>query len=914
MPIEKIQLRGISRAPSDLHTTDGGCAESLNVQTDFDEIAPAVKPEDLTAREDSFEVCGLPPVSAGEVYDILYIHKQTSYRNYICRQGNDIGYWVKENDVISLQVLYTLASEETLDSITSIGNTIILSTSSNIFYIKWKNGEYKMLGSDIPVPHLEFRTEDDEEQEWEEPIELVTFGMSQEWYNSVMETESEEDPSYYKAWRIGRELKIKDNSALAAWDGINDRIQKSVSVLVARTYDNKDFLAPVLLRYGVRLYDGTYKHVSAPVLVSNDLAHGLAPDSRRKVFTEGQVGVIAGTYMLRVISGTATLGTGYKIYFSGSMNLDEWDDIISSIDIFSAEYLYETPNGESVEYVTNHERKPLGQAEFLTKTEWENAEKDYITRLKEQILGKGPFFRIAKIEKKDIVDGVISETVLKAVSQDYLLSQTTLKDSGEVSSLISFKKSYTYNSRLILSNIKERLYAGPDIFSSVDKITGGSSADYSSFFYINTDNGEVKIVRGMNNLNLGAAYIIGSYIAYPNSKCFKAEVYRSVSEGVWERKTFTMEEHPLWINCAFSVESVDSAEWEEVSALPVVDDIIDSENRILVSEVANPFSFPLVAVNAFSSKILGFAAATTALSTGQFGQFPLYVFTAEGIEALQVASDGTFVAHHPVSRDVALEGSITPIDQAVIYATDRSVMLLSGSETKDLSPYMNGRHYIIEKEAAEAIECFIQNVPLLLNDTTPFIAYVKNARALYDYVGRRLIFVSSDENLLDYQYVYKLDAGTWHKLSLFDNNGARQHIVNILNSYPEAFAQVDAGDNATHLFDFSQSLNPSSNSASRGLIATRTIDFGHPELYKTITRLKIRGNYLSEREEQFKKVKGCQYLLLGSNDGVCFHLLHSLRGPSWKFFRIILISNLLPTDRLSYIEVEWEQRFTNKLR
>lgn len=1013
MPTKRIQLRGISRTPSDRMVEDGGCAESLNMQTDFSELAPNVKPKDLTKDPDCWEKYGLPPAGA-YIYDIKYIHKGNNYRNFICAMGKQIFVWKKEEAYVAYldnvddeqvladhagriaalvnteladgqmnltqrmwlinqlerfsahkpvelwgeftsvadaetrienlqaalalesftlecdfraaveayydhNIFVELGNDEELQEITSIGNTLIISSTKNVYYVLYKDGEYKFLGNDIPVPHLEFRTEDDDEQEWEEPIETpVTFGMSQEWYNSVMETESEEDPSYYKAWRIGRELRIKDGSALAAWDRIIDRIQKSISVLVARAYDNIDFLAPVLLRYGVRLYDGTYKHVSAPVLVSNDLAHSLAPASRRKVFTEGQVGVIAGTYMLRVISGTATLGTGYKIYFSGSLNLADWDDIISSIDIFSVEYLFEAPNGESVEYVTNHEVTPSSQAEFLTKTEWDNAEKDYLTLRKEQILSKGPFFRIARIEKKDIVNGVIPETVLKAVSQDYLLTQNTLKDSGEASSLVSFKKSYTYNSRLILSNIKERLYAGPDIFSSIDKITGGYNDVYSSFFYINTDCGELRIVQGMNNLTLGSAYDIGNYIAYPNSKCFKAEVYRAVSGGTWMRKTFTMEEHPLWINCAFSVESVDWDEWEQVSALPVVNDTIESDNRIIVSEVANPFSFPLVAANTFGSKILGFAAATTALSTGQFGQFPLYVFTAEGIEALQVASDGTFVSHHPVAREVAIEGSITQIDQAIIFTTERSVMMLSGSEVTDIAPYMNGRHYVLEPEVASLLQANSKWEDLVLTDTTPFMTFMREARAIYDYIGKRLIFASRINELLDYypyMYAYKLDTQTWHKVTLVGNIWeTKLHVTSVLNSYPEAFVQVNTEFGYTRLYDFSNAIDVLDPESSRGLVATRILNFEQPDIYKTIKCLRIRGNYLPERIEDGATVKTCQYILLGSNDGINFHILHSLRGQSWKFFRIVLLTDFMPTDRIAYIELEWEPRFTNKMR
>ena len=48
--ISRIQLRGISRTPSDRLTTDGGCAESLNVSLDNTELAPAFVPDDVTGK------------------------------------------------------------------------------------------------------------------------------------------------------------------------------------------------------------------------------------------------------------------------------------------------------------------------------------------------------------------------------------------------------------------------------------------------------------------------------------------------------------------------------------------------------------------------------------------------------------------------------------------------------------------------------------------------------------------------------------------------------------------------------------------------------------------------------------------------------------------------------------------------
>ena len=133
--------------------------------------------------------------------------------------------------------------------------------------------------------------------------------------------------------------------------------------------------------------------------------------------------------------------------------------------------------------------------------------------------------------------------------------------------------------------------------------------------------------------------------------------------------------------------------------------IDEQENKLSMSEIDNPFFFPLGRTYTFQSKVLGVAIATTALSQGQFGQFPLYVFTEDGIWAMETAADGSFVTSKPLSRDVCTNpASITSIDNAVVFVTDKGVMLLQGSQVVNISSYMNGKHYTIEETAKVILE------------------------------------------------------------------------------------------------------------------------------------------------------------------------------------------------------------------
>jgi hypothetical protein len=78
-----------------------------------------------------------------------------------------------------------------------------------------------------------------------------------------------------------------------------------------------------------------------------------------------------------------------------------------------------------------------------------------------------------------------------------------------------------------------------------------------------------------------------------------------------------------------------------------------------------------------------------------------------------------------------------------------------------------------------------------------------------------------------------------------------------------------------------------------------------PDVYKSITRIKIRGDYDKEN---------VKFILQGSNNGKDFVTLNSFRGKSWKMFRIFILADLEPTERISWIDVDFEPRYNNRLR
>ena len=57
-----------------------------------------------------------------------------------------------------------------------------------------------------------------------------------------------------------------------------------------------------------------------------------------------------------------------------------------------------------------------------------------------------------------------------------------------------------------------------------------------------------------------------------------------------------------------------------------------------------------------------------------------------------------------------------------------------------------------------------------------------------------------------------------------------------------------------------------------------------------------------------------KYILLASMDGKVWQRLSSRGGGSFKWFKIVLVTSLAPVERIGWLDVDVETRYTNKLR
>lgn len=523
-------------------------------------------------------------------------------------------------------------------------------------------------------------------------------------------------------------------------------------------------------------------------------------------------------------------------------------------------------------------------------------------------------------ERKDIV-----------VNKEYLQSLTTretMTDDYLSHDRITAKYSQTYNGRINLSGIRRELFQGfmaGSMFSYANnseaswelKKDGKVVLDFGSLDYrdisIQTmieEGGERYIVNSYVSSHLApfvssmytngdfAPTSWGCYVFYPNTHATMMRIHAGID-------TYEVKLKPHdFLNGAYGVidyELIRKQNTTHTEPPTKLENIIDVPNKIYTSEINNPFFFPVTGINTIGTgRILGIATAAKALSEGQFGQFPLYAFTDEGVWALEVNSTGGYSAKQPITRDVCLSSkSITQIDSAVLFTTDRGIMLLQGSQAMCISDVLNGEN-AVPITVLPKIDKILEHADLSKGTLRilPFMDFVRDCRMIYDYEHQRIIaYNTSKEYNCNYAYMFSLKSKQWGMM--------QSNIADNVNSYPDALAVLYDGS----LVNFSDETDE----VYKSIVVSRPIKLDTYDIHKSVDTIIQRG--------VFKKghVKS---ILYASNDlynwvpvwSSIDHYLRGFRGTPYKYIRIVLLANLSNNEGITGCSVQFTPRLTNQPR
>ena len=823
-----------------------------------------------------------------------------------------------------------LGETEEITGITSVGNTLIVSTNENMYYFLWKNGQYNFLGNKIPIPAIHFRMGGLESLRTAPDVSGIDIGTLEKdklvGFSRMNEEGivfAHENPGDKYSYGASSKKYVFDldfekgfwNEYLDTIWGEIDRIVREQSLLGKAVF-------PMFVRYAVRLYDGTLYSQSIPILLGAEISRFV--DAKTNLF-QYVSNDDEERHAATMVSSYVEIADGYSIVMNadGETNIyDGWEDIVQSVDVFVSQQI--TPiQRDAAKLVLDY----IGDLEFSYSTgraymindltldpyyTVENQDKMILNYQNTYLAKSFPVneFKALSGDKKLEID----------TSSDYIMAQEALKETPWSMHYTKGRKLFNYNKRLLMTGVEQVLSSGYQFLHSVSWKLGDAVMADSSFrflYYLRGENGEsVVISRDANGNALiqrqKKAVVSGdptlytespyAWLAYPDSRCYKIEMYEAKGNSVimssYTTRVFDQAD-VAYAFIGFGQQFNRPVDTDmSVGILPSYENrVYKMPSSLVVSKVNNPFIFAAEDVVTFTAgELMNIAVATRPLSEGQFGQFPLYVFTDEGVFALSTDNQGRFLTSHPVSRDVLIgDDALTGIEQGVFFAAARGLLLLQGSTVTKVSAVMDGAPDELGPLFAQEISRTLMD-SLAIEFPARFSEFIKGCRMAYDYANSRIVLFRDDTAT---QYVYKFDTQSWHRM----NTGIGS-LVRALNSYPEALV-VSRTARGQSVYNLSVTSESDQASAVPGMVYTRDLILDGADIYKTVSRLKVRGRF---------KNGHVRWQLQGSNDGLNYQNIHSLRGPSWKWYRIVLVSRLSPNERVSYIELDYEPKFVDKIR
>lgn len=885
---------GITRTPSDFLCSDGELAECINLATDTEELKPMVQPARSLNTQAIHTHAGVPLT---ENLPVIYIHRYNDQKRYIYTRiirnmhGNPDSYrlyWGYENNGNLTHGGDLVTNNTKLAKVTSIGKTLIVTADDGMHYYLWKedvvNGQrvmsYKSLG-DLKAPDIRLYM-------------IGSTGVKYRVKNGL---------SYDGILNDSAQLLNK-----ADYPDAREKYNELIKALYAKNKkavsNKKAFCEPFMARVALELYDGTYTHISQPVMLFPSITKNSVMDMNTN---ENQAILRTECCHLGYINNCFTdASRQHETQF-----YDDWDDIVKDIVIFVTREVsvYDVsvdqplPSPSSVYYDAIFSTGGGGSSQYYTKTEqgsFNVLEPRDTDEIRDDLVASSIFYKLCSIGRTG--DGVEHDAADKI--QSHTLENLTTQDRLEYDDYFSNSRMYpqfmySYNSRLNIASVRRSMFEGFGYFLPWDN---GSAASYTFDVTIRTDEGD-KVVRHVET----TVQKQGIFFYYPDSRAKHVTIYKG-SDRILDED---LKEHP-GLNGAYYFAGLPGASHDEpggTSATVPSYTEPDPErlpNYIIQSDVNNPWVFKAEGYHKVGTgKIVGMSTTTQALSMSQYGPFPLLVFSESGVWAMSVDKTGLYADIQPISRDICIAPStITQTDGAVFFVSKKGLMVAEragnglGVQIGCVSERMNGVTFNTSTLSPLATGTDWAGIVSACQGDTSFLGFVRSEKCFmaYDYIDSRLMMINPTYN---YSYVYNMADGTISKTVLPSG------MLNAVNDYPDYLLQGSDG----YLYSFYEKPREEEvGTRQLAFMLTRPMKLAGPVSQASLRQLKNVGTWNMSGGSM---VKTELYL---SEDMQTWFPDISRFGAAARYYRLALYIKMLPTERLSGTILTEQPRRSNNMR
>ena len=672
--------------------------------------------------------------------------------------------------------------------------------------------------------------------------------------------------------------------------------------------NNNRFIYPFFVRYALRMYDGSLVCPSSPCLMLPNV--GTAP----------QIWMIepsqSGTCDTYTSANIAELT--YRLIDRGQ--IEQWRGLISGLVIAVSSPIYSFNQGAewsarsrdmALKALPDDDgNEPVGYGLFddgdgCFSADWlfrkynsvDSNEKVFQIQLpqfdsdkiEESLTSKAEFYIVKEIALDELPQvGSWKYVDMEDRTLEGLEARQRLDDNVLSLSQRHGDVTMVYNSRLVVGAVTEHKFKGypPPLMNGFcsnirNGVPEGCSVVGMKALVTYVENGMPYTLCANGSLSNSTPL---TWFCYPGLQATTAVLWCLLSDGTYQRAELQLRQHRL-LNLSYWFNHFEEPLWSEpIEEEELTEDqqaelqmeeggfSVHTSNKLQQTAVNNPFLFEPKLTNLVGSSVIKAMATTTqALSQGQFGDFPLYVFTGDGIWALGVADDGAFATRQMVSRDVCLNGkSVVMTDNAVVFPTQQGLKMLTGSAISNLSGIMDGPlpDLSVFRNIDNAFNHF------LIDEQNSFSHVIANSKMAYDYPSNLLHIYPDD---IDAHYVYSFLNG---QFAISTDNSQP---LSIVNDYPNTVIQT-----STALWRFS---NQPTDTNIKGVAITRPICFDNAVELKRINDMRVIWKRMTRRSS-------VKVAVVASNDRMTWWRVKSLNSHSYRWYRIALFADINGYERI----------------
>lgn len=951
---QSIRYKGLSLTPDEMAVENGALSLCGNLELHDGALRPSI-------------VTGTPlsqPLTInGVVAKILYVHETGNYRHLIAIASSAIYWFLQDGSLGSTTPIKSFDYEASVLSVNSIGNTLIIVATDGIHYALWGDGGYKYLPQKPPFIEISFSISDDYPENYSNGG-VDAEGSTNGFREAFQQTTYSCNDVFNKVKMPFIDSLFRDLECLTIKEDKQSDITQSIYALINRTNNliarNGRFYANFFVRYCYRMFDGSMIMHSSPVFIPVQV-----PDSYMVLSanaSQNTTNYLLDTYDDFTFQREDGKGNKSKVnitkvafyYYPRNVDLnytildakrdelEEWKDVIKSVDVFITPPLTNIDTSEKILSLRSlHRNYKLGHG-LLSLTFESNGIRIGDTSVhfpslsvdayRNKLKNTSAFYKVCSLKISDLTNYTTKKLPVDKNAVYQVSLQEQMKDDYKTHNSLFAKGSYVYNHRLNLYGMKEKLFQGFNgsvMFPGQYILKYDDSTDNLMYRYkiqkivvsLNTTSGTKYVEssdRFFSRQDIDVFMISNLVKFYPDSRADKMAIFCKDSSDNDVIFVFPLEQCAELNGAMHMGDFTDNFEQYKVDSFDyTVDDVVELSNKIYTSESDNAFYFPLNGINTVGiGTIQGIASTTRALSQGQFGQYPLMAFSTDGIWAMEVSSKGTYSSIHPISREVCSNPkSITQLDQSVLFATNRSLSRIAESQVVSMSDALDGPGFNISyslgkflnffndaEEDSESVKTIKAQMRQLIDFTSSPIEFFQRCQVIYDYKNSRILCLdvtqTSKTSTADtVALCYSIKDNAWSTFLI-------QNVLTAINSYPHPYIQYRDGS----VMVLDKGYDYEDTTEYHGIIVTRTLKFDEDNVPDSIT------GYIHSLTTGSIPIMW----LYGSNDNQNWHYIGRLGGMkssymathSYRFFRIALYLKMKSMNQYFATRLEIIRRFS----